>query len=60
MFPFTQLAKQKGWKMQDLAFYWGVTPRQLSRIAKDPKQIHIDALRGLPEFSDKYLTRSIV
>jgi DNA-binding Xre family transcriptional regulator len=46
---FTLSVKAKGWKMQDLAERWGITPRQISRIAEAPKQIHWDALDGLPD-----------
>jgi hypothetical protein len=46
---FTLAVKSKGWKMQKVAERWGVTPRQLSRIASAPKQIHWDALAGLPD-----------
>jgi hypothetical protein len=55
-YPFTQAVHDKGWKMQDLAHYWGITPRQMSNIARNPTQLHIDAVRGLPQFEDKYLT----
>ena len=46
---FTQAVKAKGWQMQEVAERWGVTPRQLSRIASAPKPIHWDAVAGLPE-----------
>jgi hypothetical protein len=46
---FTVAAKSKGWQMQEVAERWGITPRQISRIAAAPKQIHWDALDGLPD-----------
>jgi lambda repressor-like predicted transcriptional regulator len=46
---FTLAVKDKGWQMKKVAERWGVTPRQLSRIAAAPKQIHWDAIAGLPE-----------
>ena len=45
---FTKAAKAKGWKMQDLAERWGIKPRQMSNVAGSPKQIHWDALTGVP------------
>lgn len=48
MNKFTQTAKEKGWKMQDIASRWGVTPRQMSRIAGNPDRRDWDALNGLP------------
>ena len=58
-YPFTDEVRKKGWKMKDLAFYWGITPRQMSNIAKDPTQLHIDALNGLPEFDPTFLNYSL-
>lgn len=46
--PFTAEAKRRGWKMQDIAKRWGITPRQMSYIAKSPSQRDWDALNGLP------------
>jgi len=47
MYKFTETAKDKGWRMVDLARRWGVTPRQMSRIAANPDQRDWDALSGL-------------
>lgn len=52
MKQFTQAVKNKKWSMKKLASRWGITPRQLSNIASDPKPIHWDALNGLPYFDD--------
>lgn len=49
MQPFTKRVKQKGWLMKQLAERWGLTPRQMSNIANDPKPVHWDALSGIPE-----------
>lgn len=46
---FTDKAQSLGWTMKDLAKRWGITPRQMSRIAGRPKQLHWDALRGIEE-----------
>jgi hypothetical protein len=58
-YPFTSEVKRKGWKMKDLAWYWGVTPRRLSQIAANPGQLHIDALKGLPDFEPHLLNYRI-
>lgn len=49
MTDFVNQLRVKGWTAQELAKRWGVTPRQLSRIAAAPKQIHWDALSGIPD-----------
>jgi len=46
--PFTAEAKRRGWKMKAIAIRWGISPRQMSRIAKKPSQRDLDALNGLP------------
>lgn len=48
MNQLTHEIRIKGWAMKDVAERWGITPRQMSNIAKNPKQIHIDAVNGLP------------
>ena len=45
---FTTLAAAKGWANRDLAERWGYTPRHMSRIAANPSDLHLDALKGLP------------
>ena len=47
--PFHKTAEKKGWQLKDIAERWGVTPRQLSRVANAPKQKDLDAVRGLPK-----------
>lgn len=49
MSDFARQAKIKGWSMMSLADRWGISPRQMSNISAKPKQIHWDALAGLPE-----------
>ena len=46
---FHKIAEEKGWLLQDIAKRWGVTPRQMSRVANSPKQKDIDAVTGLPK-----------
>jgi transcriptional regulator len=48
MTEFVKRLRAKGWTAQALAKHWGVTPRQISNIGKDPKQMHWDALECLP------------
>ena len=50
---FHRIADTKGWLLQDIAERWGVTPRQLSRVANKPKQKDIDAVSGLPKQKTK-------
>jgi len=48
MNEYTKQAKAKGWSMKAIAERWGVSPRQISNIAGDPKKKDWDALNGLP------------
>jgi hypothetical protein len=52
MNSLTAAIKSKGWRMKDVAERWNITPRQMSNIAKTPKQIHWDAVAGLPKRED--------
>lgn len=49
MKEFAKVARAKCWNMNEIAERWGLTPRQLSRISATPKQVHWDALAGLPD-----------
>lgn len=49
MNEFTRTVKAKGWQMQEVAERWGVTPRRMSQIAKEPTQKDWDAVAGLPD-----------
>ena len=53
MKPFTQAVKEKGWLMKMLADRWGITTRQMSNIARDPKPIHWDAVAGIPDRTEQ-------
>lgn len=46
--PFHKKAKEKGWDLQDIAKRWGISIRQISRVANNPKQKDLDAVNGLP------------
>jgi hypothetical protein len=47
--PFHMKAKEKGWVLQDIAERWGISVRQMSRVANNPKQKDLDAVNGLPK-----------
>jgi hypothetical protein len=47
--PFHKKAKEKGWDLQDIAERWGISIRQMSRVANSPKQKDLDAVNGLPK-----------
>jgi len=49
---FTEQAKAKGWSMKAIGDRWGVTQRQMSNIGASPKQVHWDALAGLPDLKE--------
>jgi len=48
MTEFVKKLRAKGWTAQALAKHWGVTPRRISQIGANPKQIHWDAMEHLP------------
>lgn len=49
MKQFTKDVRAKGWTLVEFAKEIGLTPRQLDRIANNPKRIHILALAGLAD-----------
>ena len=49
MNKFTAAIRERGWLAKDIAERWGIQPRAMSKISAKPKQIHWDALAGLPE-----------
>lgn len=53
MNDFTKQVKAKGWKMNQLAERWGVTPRRMSQIAKDPSRKDWDAIAALPAVGNR-------
>ena len=46
---FHKTARRKGWRLVDIGVRWGVSERQMSRVANNPSQKDIDAVHGLPE-----------
>lgn len=53
MTPFVKALRLKGWSAKEVAKRWGILPRQMSNIGKRPKQMHMDALAGLPDRAKK-------
>lgn len=49
---FKQIANRKGWTFGDIGERWGVSERQMSRIANSGNQRDIDAVNGLPSKLD--------
>lgn len=49
---FKRELQLKGWKMKEVASRWGVTPRQMTNIAKEPRTRDWDMLDGLPKYSE--------
>ena len=47
---FHLAAKERGWLLEDIADRWGISVRQMSRVANNPKQKDLDAVNGLPIF----------
>ena len=45
---FKESIKAKGYSKSDLMDRWGIKERQYYYILANPKQIHIDAVNGLP------------
>jgi len=45
---FHKKAKEKGWFLERIGERWGVSVRQMSRIANRPTQKDLDAVNGLP------------
>lgn len=37
----------KGWTLKGIAEHWGISRRHLCTIFRNPKPVHIDAVRGL-------------
>jgi hypothetical protein len=46
---FHEVARKKGWRLVDIGERWGVSERQMSRIANRPTQKDLDAAHGLPK-----------
>lgn len=48
MTEFHQIARNKGWRLVEIGKRWSVSERQMSRVANNPSQKDLDAVRGLP------------
>ena len=45
---FQRIANKRGWTFKQIAERWGLSERQLSRIAQDAKIRDLDSEKGLP------------
>lgn len=45
---FHLVAESKGWLLEKIGERWGISVRQMSRIANKPSQKDMDAVNGLP------------
>ncbi len=45
---FQRIANERGWTFKQIAERWGLSERQLSRIAQDAKTRDLDSVKGLP------------
>lgn len=45
---FHKVAESKGWLLEKIGDRWGISVRQMSRIANNPTQKDLDAVNGLP------------
>ncbi|WP_165495700.1 hypothetical protein [Marinobacter halodurans] len=48
MTPFHTIARGKGWRLAEIGKLWGISERQMSRVANRPSRKDLDAVRGLP------------
>jgi len=48
MTDFHKIARKKGWTLVEIGQRWGVSERQMSRIANNPSKKDLDAAQGLP------------
>lgn len=46
---FQILANAKGWNFEGIGERWGLSERQMSRVARAGKQRDLDAVNGLPD-----------
>ena len=53
MHKFTQIAKDKGWKMKDLGKRWALSSRRMSSIAANSRQRELDSLNGVEDRNNK-------
>jgi len=53
MTDFVKQLRAKGWKAQELAARWDISPRRVSQIGNAPTQKDWDALAGLPDRAAK-------
>jgi len=44
---YTKKLRSKGWTARAVASRWGISIANMTRISRNPKQVHLDALEGL-------------
>ena len=49
MTNFLRNIKAKGWTAKEVGERWGIKPRQMSNISRNPKVRDFDAVEGLPD-----------
>jgi len=49
MYDFTKAVRDKKYTLKSLGKRWNLGERMMEYIARDPKQIHWDALKGVPK-----------
>jgi hypothetical protein len=47
---FHKTAEAKGWLLEQIAERWGISIRQMSRVANNATRKDLDAVNGLPKF----------
>ncbi|EAZ98136.1 hypothetical protein [Marinobacter sp. ELB17] len=55
---FHKLVREKGWTLVEIGERWGVSKRQMSRVAGSSSQRDIDAATGLP-YKTKTLEKEV-
>ena len=51
--------KAKGWKQKEVAKRWGIKPRQMANISRNPKVKDFDAVEGVPDLTKLTAHRQI-
>lgn len=55
---FVFLLRKKGYTVAEIARRWGISPRRISQIGREPSQRDWDALAGLPSKDYIFLSKS--
>ena len=57
---FHEIAAEKGWLLKDIQGRWGLSERQMSRIARNPSVRDLDAISGLPNKGEQSANLGVV